>query len=106
MIRDQIEQARKEGARWIILQTTGLGADLGVTEDMILPVLQSSWVGLARGFMRGQIDYLESRGLISTERPALKPWRVRLSRHGHDLVDYTVDCEPGIARPEKYWGGE
>ena len=25
-----------------------------------------------------------------------------LTRHGVDVAEYTVDCEPGIARPAKY----
>ncbi len=101
---DRVDQARRDSARWIVLQTTSLGGHIGVTEDMILPVLRSSWLGATREFMRTQIDYLESRKLLTTERPALKPWRVKLTRHGHDLVDYTTDCEPGIDRPPKYWG--
>ena len=105
MNSDQIEQARKEAGRWIILQTTGLGTHIGVTEEMIMPVLRSSWLGASREFLRTQIDYLESRKLVETERPAFKPWRVKLTRHGHDIVDYVKDCEPGIDRPVKYWGG-
>ena len=106
MNSEQIDQARKESARWIILQTTGVGGHIGVTEDMVLPVLRSSWLGVSREFMRTQIDYLESRGLVATTRPPLKAWRVKLTRHGHDVVDYVKDCEPGIDRPPKYWGRE
>ena len=104
MNTDQVEQARKESARWTILQTTGIGGHIGVTEAMLLPVLRGQWLGVSQGFMRTQIDYLQSRGLVTTERPALKPWRIQLTRAGHDLVDYVTDCEPGIARPVKYWG--
>ena len=25
------------------------------------------------------------------------------SRYGVDIAEYTIDCEPGIARPAKYW---
>ena len=31
------------------------------------------------------------------------PWTARLTRHGRDFVEYTIDAEPGIARPKKYW---
>jgi len=31
------------------------------------------------------------------------PWTAELTRHGVDVVEYTVECEPGIARPKKYW---
>ena len=23
--------------------------------------------------------------------------------HGTDVAEYTVECDPGIARPQKYW---
>ena len=32
-------------------------------------------------------------------------WWSSLTRHGIDIAEYTVDCEPGIARPTKYWAG-
>ena len=99
-------QQRRESARWIILQTTHVGGHLGVTEEMVLPVLRSAWVGAERQFMRNEIDYLERRHLITTERPDLKPWRIRLTRAGQDVVEYTATCEAGIDRPPKYWGGE
>ena len=106
MTPDRLSQARTESARWIILQTTGIGGHIGVTDDMILPVLRASWLDASREFLHNEIDYLESRKLVTTERPPLKPWRVKLTRHGRDVVEYTVACEPGIARPEKYWSGE
>ena len=106
MNADRVAQARIESARWIILQTTGIGGHIGVTDDMILPVLCASWLAASREFLHNEIDYLESRALVTTERPALKPWRVKLTRHGRDLVDYVTDCEPGIERPPKYWSGE
>jgi hypothetical protein len=27
----------------------------------------------------------------------------KLTRIGIDVVEYTVECDPGIARPKKYW---
>lgn len=96
---------RKEAARWTILQTIHLGGHIGVTESMVLPVLRAEWLSASREFLRNEIDYLERRGLVTTERPALKPWRIQLTRAGQDVVEYTADCEPGIARPAKYWGG-
>ena len=101
---DVLAQQRRESARWIVLQATHLGGHIGITEDMVLPVLRSSWLGTSRDMMRNAIDYLERRRLVTTERPALKPWRIQLTRHGQDVVEYTTDCEPGIARPPKYWG--
>lgn len=106
MNRELLEQTKVEGARWIILLTAKVGGHVGATEDMILPVLRSKWLEVSAKFLRDEIDYLESRKLIETERPPVRAWRVKLTRHGRDVVDYVVDCEPGIDRPVKYWGGE
>ena len=106
MTPDVTSQQRREAARWIILQTTSLGGHIGVTEEMVLPVLRASWLGTSRELMRNEIDYLERRGLITTDRSPLKPWRIHLTRAGQDVVEYTVECEAGIDRPPKYWGGE
>jgi len=94
----------KEAARWSILQTLQVGGHLGATEPMILAVLQDWMPQYARqAFLRDQLAYLEGRRLLKVERSESRPWRTTLTRHGWDLVDYTIDCEPGIARPPKYW---
>ena len=30
-------------------------------------------------------------------------WHSKLDRLGIDMVEYTIDCQAGIARPQKYW---
>lgn len=100
----QRELAKKENGRWTILVAVSAGGHLGATEDMILGALRPSWLDVHRNWVRDQLAYLEARGLVMCGKAPLKPWRVTLTRHGHDVVDYTVDCEPGIARPAKYWG--
>lgn len=104
MTDDQIELARKENGRWIMLVATKAGGHLGATEDMILASILPSWHGVHRKWVRDELAYLESRELVEIEKRPLKPWRVTLTRHGRDVVDYVVDCEPGIERPRKYWG--
>lgn len=94
----------KESGRWIALSAIDAGGHMGATEDMILAALMPSWLGATRDWLRDQLAYLESRRLIELGRHEIKPWRATLTRHGKDIVDYTVDCEAGIARPRKYWG--
>jgi len=98
------ELAKKENGRWIILTAVHAGGHLGATDDMILAALLPSWLDVHRNWVRDELAYLESRKLVDVERHPIKPWRVTLSRHGRDIVDYTVDCEAGIARPARYWG--
>ena len=30
-------------------------------------------------------------------------WFADLTHLGVDIAEYTIDCQAGIARPEKYW---
>lgn len=92
-------QKQIELARWLILKTAGNSGYLGATETMIAAVLDGE-VALSKQQLRTEIDYLENRKLVTTKRDEVKPWRIFLSRHGRDIVDYQVDCEPGIARPK------
>ena len=80
-----IDEAMLPGARWDILRTLKVGGHLGVTKR---------WI-------RDQLAYLESRKLIGIERSEVEPWRAVLTRHGHDIADYQVECEPGIRRPPR-----
>ena len=101
---DHDELTRLESGRWEILRVLHVGGHLGATESMILATLQAMWPQTTRSWVRDQLGYLEGRKLTEVERPPLKPWRATLTRHGWDVATYVVDCEPGIGRPEKYWG--
>lgn len=91
--------------RWEILRTCRFGGNVGVTEDMIREVVVSSYLGADRKFVRDQLDYLEKRELIEIERSEIDPWRVWLARYGYDMVEYRIDCKPGIRRPPRVdWG--
>ena len=47
---------------------------------------------------------MAERGLVTITGRDLQPqWFCKLDRYGIDVVEYTVACEPGIARPAKYW---
>lgn len=54
--------------------------------------------------LRRNLDYLAERNLVTiTGRDSQPQWFCKLDRYGIDVVEYTVACEPGIARPAKYW---
>ena len=85
--------------RWDILRTTHVGGHLGVTETMMLRTLECEWIGLTRAVLRDQIAYLEARRLVIVRRSEVEDWRLRLDRYGHDVVEYQVECDPGVRRP-------
>ena len=47
------------------------------------------------------LDYLESRDLVKVFTDPLGQVSAELTRFGIDIAEYTVDVEPGIARPPK-----
>ena len=101
---DREDLTRLESGRWEILRATLVAGHVGVSESMLYHALVSMWVATTRQWIRDQLHYLESRGLVECERRDVGDWRAVLTRYGDDVVNYVVECEAGIARPRKYWG--
>ena len=95
----QLERYRREELRWQILVTLNVGGRLSpMSEDMILRVLSDAEAPTGPHELRTELDYLAEKGLVRiTSREA--HWRVELTAAGTDVVEYTVDAPPGIARP-------
>ena len=53
--------------------------------------------------LRRELDYLSDRRLVDLAKQPIGIWYADLTRLGVDIAEYTIDCQPGIARPEKYW---
>lgn len=98
-----MEKTRRETIRWHILVATNAGAPRPVAETLLLSAIQSIPVECTALELRKQLDYLEDRHLLRLARNEGAPWTAELTRHGVDVVEYTVTCDPGIARPKKYW---
>ena len=98
-----LERAQREDTRWLILQVLDKARPLGAPEELILVVVQARYAAANQSGLRREMDYLEKRELIKIVRAPSGPWTAELLRYGIEIVDYTVDCDPGIARPPKYW---
>ncbi len=96
-------KVRRESLRWLILLTLNNARPMGAQEGPILSVAQSVYPEAAQLELRRELDYLHGRELVQLVKSPSGPWHAELSRHGVDVAEYTVDCEPGIARPAKYW---
>lgn len=97
------ERARRETIRWIILEALNHGRPYEVAETLILAAVQAVPLQCTALELRRELDYLEDRKLITVRRMEAAPWTAELTRHGVDVVEYTVEIEPGIARPKRYW---
>jgi len=96
------QKFRREFSRWIILLTLNNSRPIGNTDRNILAVVRSEFADFTLDELRREIDYLKDRRLVEVKMPVVssEPWRCDLTRHGTDLAEYTIPCDPGIARPE------
>ena len=53
--------------------------------------------------LRQHLEYLSDRKLVELVKQPSGRWFADLTRLGVDIAEYTVACDAGIARPEKYW---
>ncbi len=94
---------RRENLRWLIILTLNNARPLGIEEGPILAVARSQYADATPLELRQHLDYLHDRQLVEVIKRPSGAWHAELTRHGVDVAEYTVDCEPGIARPAKYW---
>lgn len=98
-----LERAAREEARWRILRALDAGRPIAVAETIILRTLQDIQLPITPHGLRRELAYLEDRGLVEVGGRDGPVWTAELTRYGVDVVEYTVACDPGIARPKK-WG--
>lgn len=102
-----IDQAktRREFLRWIILLTLNNARPAGCYEELVLMTVQGYYLDATAHELRRELDYLFDRKLVALRKEPSGRWFCDLTRYGVDVVEYTVDCDPGIARPAKYGHG-
>jgi hypothetical protein len=99
MNQAQMIKARREAMRWHLLVIANVSRPSGVNTAAMLPVIQAVYPDATEREVRAELDYLEERGLVKIAKDPLDNWWVELRRYGIDLVEYTVECDPGISRP-------
>ncbi|MFA5826159.1 MAG: hypothetical protein WC825_09330 [Gallionellaceae bacterium] len=97
------EKTRRELMRWVILLSLHHGSPNFVYEELILSTVQGVISDATSLELRRHLDYLADRGLVDLTKEPSGHWHADLTRDGTDVVEYTVNCDPGIARPTKYW---
>lgn len=99
------EKNRREQLRWILLLALNHARPYGAAEVVLLGTAQGVYPDATALEVRRELDYLEGRRLVEVKRDPGGSWRATLTRHGVDFAEYTVEAQPGIARPQKYWAG-
>jgi hypothetical protein len=98
-----IEQTRREEARWRILRVVDAGRPVAVCEQIVWRVLTDIKIALSLNQVRRELSYLHDLGLLELEGEDSDIWFAKLTAHGVDVVEYTAKAPAGIARPRKYW---
>jgi len=98
-----MKKVRRETIRWNILVTLNNARPLGANEAIVLSVIRAEYPDATHEEVRRELDYLERRDLVAIKHQPDGVWICELTRWGIDVAEYDVDCEPGIARPAKYY---
>lgn len=99
-----LNKSRRETLRWLILLTLNVSRPLGAGELLLHDCVRQGIPDVTGHEIRRELDYLAHRELVRLHHRDSPHWRAELTRIGMDIAEYTVPCEPGIARPPKYWG--
>ncbi|GAB3452055.1 hypothetical protein GCM10027396_28400 [Insolitispirillum peregrinum] len=98
-----VAKVRRESLRWLILLAYYNARPVDLVEAVVLATAQGVYPDASVLEVRREIDYLADRQLVEVRKDPAGPWWGNLTRLGTDVVEYTVDCQPGIARPVRYW---
>jgi Fe2+ or Zn2+ uptake regulation protein len=99
-----LEKVQREESRWRILRALDAGRPQPVADTILFRCLHDIALPITPNQVRRELAYLEERGLVHVIGRGTSPtWLAELTRDGVDVVEYTVPCDAGIARPAKYW---
>lgn len=99
-----IARVRREGMRWNLLNMLYKAHPYSTGEQFTGDVMRDIYPDSTPPEIRRELDYLADRGLIKLTKSPAGQWFAELNRYGVDIVEYTIECDPGIARPPKVWG--
>lgn len=101
-IRLQEARRRTETMRWILLVTLNIARPAETQMGLLLSVMRAEYPDATSMEILRELDYLKGRDLITIRRDELGTVYAKIDRYGIDIVGYSVDCEPGIARPNPW----
>lgn len=96
-------KVRRESMRWYILITLNTSRPVDPHEAVVLSTIQGMYADATALELRRELDYLADRKMVEVAKSPSGPWSAGITALGVDIVEYSVDCRAGIARPAKYW---
>lgn len=98
-----VTKVRRESMRWNLIQTMDKMRPHTSSELYLLSIMQAIYADATGLEVRRELDYLKDRDLVEVVKQPSGMWFADLTRYGVDIAEYTIACEAGIARPDKYW---
>ncbi|ELI0559676.1 hypothetical protein Q8U35_004526, partial [Salmonella enterica] len=89
---------RRESLRWCLLVALNKARPYTTSEQLLFDIARSVYPDTTKLEVRQELDYLSDRRLTEITKQPSGMWFADLTRTGIDLVEYTIPCEPGIAR--------
>ncbi len=96
----EIEQMRREDARWKMLRVIDAGRPVGVNEGIIRRVLSDLNLPFSQAELRRELAYLRDLGLIEIGEVDGEQF-AKATAAGVAVVEYTAAAPAGVARPGK-----
>lgn len=90
---------RRESMRWYILLTLNNARPVDPHETLVLSTVQGIFTDATQHEVRRELDYLGDRSLVTLDKRPDGQWICGLTHYGVDIAEYTIPCNPGIARP-------
>lgn len=89
------------GLRWLLLEVSydSILGSYGITERMCMDAARAAYPQLGSARLRHELAYLEGQGFLALIRSEDRPWHVKMTAKGRDLVEYIIPAPDGIARP-------
>jgi hypothetical protein len=97
----ELQEQAREFARWMILRMLYAVRPGGVSETILLHVLESLDFHCELDDVRREVDYLRSVGLAKTGEDRLTGRSARLTKFGTAVVEYSAHAPIGIDRPRR-----
>lgn len=99
---DEAKAEISQSWRWLIMRTLNNARPIGAYEGLVLAIIQTGYPNATALEVRHELDYLADRALVELRKEPSGCWFAHITRDGTDVIEYTVDCNPGIAWPAEY----
>lgn len=102
MTREALDAAKTRHLRWSILVVVERCRPEPVPASLIGAVLNEQALSTAARDLHRDLDYLRLHGLILLEERPTGVIVATMTAAGVNVVEYTIDCPPGIGRPKRH----